>query len=45
MKNFNVRYEVNGYVYETIVRTSTSGAALLWVKYVFPDAENVSVIE
>lgn len=32
MKNYVVRYHLGAYVYETVVRTSSSRAALFWVE-------------
>lgn len=32
MKEYTVRYHLGAYVYESVVRTSSSGAALLWAK-------------
>jgi hypothetical protein len=44
MKKIKVHYQVNDYVYETIIHTDTSGAAIAWVKSVFPHAFNVHVV-
>lgn len=32
MKEYTVRYHLGAYVYESVVRTSSSHAALLWVE-------------
>jgi hypothetical protein len=32
MKEYTVRYHLGAYVYESVVRTSSSHAALLWAK-------------
>lgn len=32
MKEYVVRYRLNGYIYESVVKTSSSNAALLWVE-------------
>lgn len=32
MKEYVVRYHLGAYVYESVVKTSSSHAALLWVK-------------
>lgn len=32
MKEYTVRYHLGAYVYESVVKTSSSHAALLWVK-------------
>ena len=32
MKEYVVRYHLGAYVYESVVRTSSSHAALLWAK-------------
>ena len=45
MKDFIVRYSLAGYVYETVVRTHSSGAAMLWVTNVIPQAFNISIVE
>lgn len=32
MKEYLVRYSIGAYVYESVVRTSSSNAALLWAE-------------
>lgn len=32
MKEYTVRYHLGAYVYESVVKTSSSRAALLWVE-------------
>ena len=32
MKEYTVRYNIGAYVYESVVRTSSSQAALLWAE-------------
>lgn len=32
MKEYTVRYSIGAYVYESVVRTSSSHAAMLWVE-------------
>lgn len=32
MKEYTVRYNIGGYVYESTVRTSSSAAVFLWVE-------------
>lgn len=32
MKEYTVRYSIGAYVYESVVKTSSSHAALLWVE-------------
>ncbi len=32
MKEYTVRYSIGSYVYESVVRTSSSHAALLWAE-------------
>ena len=44
MSKYTVRYELEGYVYETKVRTATSGGALRWVEVAFPNAKNIAVV-
>ena len=45
MKTFLVRYTLGGFVYESEIRTDTSGAAMYWVMNAFPEAKNISVVE
>lgn len=44
MVDYIVRYTLVGNVYETIVRTSTSGAAIAWVQAVIPAASDIFVV-
>lgn len=44
MVDYLVRYTIGEYVYETYVRTSTSGAAVAWVQMVIPAASSIYVI-
>lgn len=44
MTEFLVRYTVNNGVYETRIRTATSGSAINHVTSQFPNAVNVSVV-
>ncbi len=44
MTEFLVRYTVNSGVYETRVRTATSGAAINLIESQFPNAINVSIV-
>lgn len=44
MTEFLVRYTVNNGVYETRIRTATSGSAINHVTSQFPHAVNVSVV-
>ncbi len=32
MKEYTVRYTIGGYNYESVVRTSSSGAAIFWAE-------------
>jgi hypothetical protein len=32
MKEYTVRYSIGAYIYESVVRTSSSDAALLWAE-------------
>jgi hypothetical protein len=32
MKEYTVRYRIGAYDYESVVRTSSSGAAILWAE-------------
>lgn len=32
MKKYTVRYIIGGYVYESVIHTSSSNGALLWVE-------------
>ena len=34
MKEYTVRYSIGAYVYESIVKTSSSQAALLWAEII-----------
>lgn len=45
MKAFMVHYTLDNYVYETPVYTSTSGAAIYWIINLFPNAQNVHIVE
>ncbi|QMP83885.1 MAG: hypothetical protein [Caudoviricetes sp.] len=44
MKEFLVKYELNGYVYHSKIITDTSGAAMYWVMNAFPEAKEIRVI-
>lgn len=44
MTEFLVRYTVNNGVYETRIRTATSGSAINLVESQFPNAVNVTVV-
>ena len=44
MMKYIVRYELEGYVYETKVRTATSKGAIRWVEIAFPSATNITVV-
>lgn len=44
MKDYIVRYSLGGYVYETEVRTSSSGAAIFWVATVINHSTDISVV-
>ncbi len=44
MTEFLVRYTVNNGVYETRIRTATSGSAINHVTSQFPNAVNVAVV-
>ena len=44
MTKYTVRYELEGYVYETNVRTATSKGAMRWVELAFPNATNIKVM-
>lgn len=43
MKEYTVRYHLGAYVYESVVRTSSSHAAMLWVEAI--GGYNVSVVK
>lgn len=43
MKKYTVRYNIGAYVYESVVWTSSSDAALLWVETI--GGYNPSVVE
>ena len=45
MKDHVVRYSLEGYNYETVVRTHSSGAAIAWVTNVIPKAHNIYIVE
>lgn len=44
MTEFLVRYIVNSDVYESVVRTSSSGSAIRWVQTQFPNAVSITVV-
>lgn len=44
MTEFLVRYTINTDVYESVVRTSSSGSAIRWVSVQFPNAISISVV-
>lgn len=44
MTKFLISYELHGHVYQSEVRTSTSGAAMDWVKNTMPDATNIKIV-
>lgn len=43
MKEYTVRYHLGAYVYESVVRTSSSHAAMLWAEAI--GGYNVSVVK
>jgi hypothetical protein len=45
VKEYVVRYRLNGYIYESVVKTSSSNAALLWVSQVIGGYSAVIVSE
>lgn len=42
MKEYTVRYNIGVYIYESVVRTSSSHAAILWAEAI--GGYNVSVV-
>lgn len=44
MTDYIVRYTLHSYVYETIVRTASSNAAMYWIMNAFPEATNIQCI-
>lgn len=45
MVDYVVRYTLEGYVYEIVVRTSTSGAAIKWVETQVNGSSNITVVK
>lgn len=43
MKKFTVRYNIGGYYYESVIWTSSSAAAMLWVETI--GGHNPTVVE
>lgn len=44
MVDYMVRYTLDGYIYETVVRTASSGAAIRWVETQVIGASKISVV-
>lgn len=44
MVDYVVRYTLLDNVYETVVRTSTSGAAILWVETQVEGSTNITIV-
>lgn len=42
MDEYMVRYILGGDVFESRIRTSSSGAAIRWIAAQFPTAENIT---
>ena len=43
MKAYTVRYNIGAYIYESVIWTSSSGAAMLWASAI--GGYNVTVVE
>ena len=43
MKEYRVRYNIGAYIYESVIWTSSSGAAMLWAETI--GGYNVTVVE
>lgn len=43
MKEYRVRYNIGAYIYESVIWTSSSGAAMLWVETI--GGSNPTIVE
>lgn len=44
MIKYTICYELKGHIYHTEIQTSTSGAALDWIKNTIPAATNARIL-